>query len=548
MKRFLTIFAVLLTCITAKSQHVDDQLARKVAEKYYDRETNDSIKVSHRALASKSTGEKLKVKRNFTKMFNGQVSYYINNIEGGGWVIVSADKKTGPVLAYSEFGYYNPDSLPDAIFDWMAQYDTIIEKSRLKDTVIEKKVEKWNKYENEKYSRLKSGSSTQVGPLIETTWHQLPPYNDAINKFSTYNTGCCIPYNTRCYAGCSSIAISQIVNYWGFSKGDNADFEFWNMPNSLNYLSPQIEKDATCYMIKTIGTERLHSDYCYQGYVTTSTLDRTASAFQELGYSAGVYYGMQGVYDIIKSSIDAKCPVDYRYRGEHEFICDGYNSSTGKLHFNMGWNNQYNALWWNIDELTDTSHFDYTNLSKHNFFSSIHPIIEATQELKGITLNNGDNKTYQTDISLIANTLILNLGAKCQLIAGGAVCLEPGFWAKPGSRLTAKAYSKDVLYYASLKSARINDSSSEPTEISDISKNNSDIIVFPNPATDKLNIETSTIGKCKYQMYDFIGNLILVGNFKSQMETISLKNYHPGPYVLKIFFNNKLYHFKIVHN
>jgi hypothetical protein len=42
-----------------------------------------------------------------------------------------------------------PPSLPDVISDWMAQYDTIIGIKRLKDTVIEKKVEQWNKYENE---------------------------------------------------------------------------------------------------------------------------------------------------------------------------------------------------------------------------------------------------------------------------------------------------------------------------------------------------------------------------------------------------------------
>jgi hypothetical protein len=77
---------------------------------------------------------------------------------------------TGPVLAYSEFGYYNPDSLPEVISDWMAQYDTVIEKRRLKDTVIVAKEEKWKKYEK-RSSRLKSSG---IGPnyLIKTTWHQ----------------------------------------------------------------------------------------------------------------------------------------------------------------------------------------------------------------------------------------------------------------------------------------------------------------------------------------------------------------------------------------
>lgn len=555
MKTIIILFILGLIISNTKAQDVDIQLATKVAENYFDRNVHNSIKDKYSHDIQRECGYKLKVKKSILKSYKGRPSYYINNMEGGGWVLVSANKKVGPILAYSEFGSYDLDNLPEVISDWMAQFDNIIEKRRLKDTIIVKKVEKWRKYEED--NMLKSGG---IFPdyLIKTKWHQAYPYNNAITDSSERMDGY-LPAGTKCMAGCSSIAISQIVNYWGFSQGDLADFEFWNMPNSFvtEYGTPigsKTQKDATSYMIKVIGTDKLHSSYCDGGGVATFA-NNTEDAFQKIGYDSGVYYDRSWPwltgYDYwlkkLTDCIDNHMPIDYRFNGKHEFICDGYDVG-GNLHFNLGRDDTYTCMWSDFEDLMvpDDPTADYRDIHKHNFFSGIHPIVESSKELINITLNNNDNKTWQVYFGLVAKSVIINSGAKGQFVAGSAVTLLPGFWAKPGSGLTVKAYLNDNLFYSTLKSAQINDNILNPAIPAGTNKMNG-VKVFPNPAFGEVTIQTSASGNGTFQLFDLSGKLTLSGSLNSLNTKIPLQNISSGQYVLKVVSDSNDFWFKIIH-
>lgn len=546
MKQVIIYFLLCLITIGVKAQEVDAQLARKVAENYFDRETHDSIKANHRLITGKGQREKLQVERIALKKFKEQPSYYINNLEGGGWVLVSADKKTGPVIAYSENGSYDTLTLPQVMKDWMAQYDTIIEKRRQLDTVFIEKEAKWKNLEKET-SRLKQ--AYQPGEyLVKSFWDQGWPYNSQVTH-STTECG-------TCPAGCVCIAVSQIVNYWGFAVGNKADYEFWHMPNVLG--SNQTEIIATAYMIKVIGDDKLESDYCDGGCqtshpVTTNIFSSTpgvGDVFDNLGYYPYTmeyhdcsWYTYNGWLDLIKGEIDAKRPVYYRYIGVHSFICDGYNDSNGNLHFNMGWGSYYKDAWYDYEDL-NIGGLDFTDMGKHACIVGILPDI-TTDKTLSTTLNSGDNKTWQVKNNMVATTVTINPGAKCQLVGGNSVSLQPGFWAKPGSSLTAKAYVKGPIL-GNYKSALASNNNNLVTTINKNVVETTKLTVFPNPSYGQVTLSAPLDGKGYYQLFDFNGKVLTSGTIVSKTTNIGLQNIPQGLYMLRVLYNNQYSLFQII--
>jgi hypothetical protein len=97
----------------------------------------------------------------------------------------------------------------------------------------------------------------------------------------------------------------------------------------------------------------------------------------------------------------------------------------------------------------------------------------------------------------------------------------------------------------------------QPYEISVVTgtKEASDITleiqVYPNPATDfiKLIVLNYEIDNLKYQLYDDSGNLLNYDKVEGDEKSISMGNYSPGIYFLKVIQGNKMLKtFKIIKN
>ena len=48
---------------------------------------------------------------------------FVFNVEGGGFVVVSGDDRTRPVLAYSESGSFESSDMPEALTGWLSLYE-----------------------------------------------------------------------------------------------------------------------------------------------------------------------------------------------------------------------------------------------------------------------------------------------------------------------------------------------------------------------------------------------------------------------------------------
>jgi len=61
------------------------------------------------------------------------------------------------------------------------------------------------------------------------------------------------------------------------------------------------------------------------------------------------------------------------------------------------------------------------------------------------------------------------------------------------------------------------------------------INVFPNPTTDYINIECSEFEELNYQLYTLNGVLVSLGEISKIESTISLVNYNPSIFILKLY-------------
>ena len=116
--------------------------------------------------------------------------YYVFNLDDNeGFVIASGDYRAYPVLAYSDSGSMNLDSLPDNVKYWLGFYEAQIKA--LKDTETTG-------------ARPRRLPSKVVEPMLTTKWNQGIPYN----------LSCPVNQNgRRCLTGCVATAMAQVMFY-----------------------------------------------------------------------------------------------------------------------------------------------------------------------------------------------------------------------------------------------------------------------------------------------------------------------------------------------
>lgn len=273
--------------------------------------------------------------------------YYIYNIgENNGFIIVSGDKNSYPVLAYSDEGKIDKDNIPDNMKIWLQDCKIEIRSSRYS----EKKQSAAIKEELEALlssgagSRASYGRKIVVSPLLgKIKWNQSPYYN----KYCPRNTP----------VGCVATATCQIMKYWSYpASGEGShsyihrrygkqsfDFNYkinWDkMPEHLlRYSNEDIAR--LCYGV-AVG---LNMDFGPRGsgtmqYYVPELLQKHYKYPESVRNIYRGKYSYKEWVDIIRNELDNKRPVQYAGHGDgggHSFVCDGYDN-LGYFHINWGW-------------------------------------------------------------------------------------------------------------------------------------------------------------------------------------------------------------------
>ncbi len=199
-----------------------------------------------------STQTKLKIEEIKVKSieiindYNKEVAVYSVNIEPIGFVLVSANTRNVPIIAFSDDNLFIfDDNSPDGLKSWLAE-------SILLGDELEKMEKPTIEIQNQ-WADLGIGSrsapgdeeiiydagivTNQYGPLLQTKWGQGDGYND----FTPY-MGCTLYTNGNAPTGCVATAAAQIMKYhqWPIS------YSWSQMPNIGGVVT-------TSHLMKDIG-------------------------------------------------------------------------------------------------------------------------------------------------------------------------------------------------------------------------------------------------------------------------------------------------------
>lgn len=277
-------------------------------------------------------------------------SYYVCNIKNGGFVVVSGDDRFKEVLGYSMDGTFTSYAeLPDGLQYWLSFL------SKEMTAAIE------NGYERtaSATSMTAINAEQSVEPLLTTKWNQTAPFNNKIGGYMT---------------GCVATGMAQVMKYWGYpEKGIgshqgayapnySADFgsTTYDWKNMLNEYGTGWESPQE---IDAVATLMLHCGVSVdmQWSTTSSAAVSAASGYaltHYFGYNKNIYaenrdYVSLGQWKaLLIDQLQTGHPICYSGMGElhgqkmgHYFICDGYDATTGKFHFNWGWSGLYDGYY-----------------------------------------------------------------------------------------------------------------------------------------------------------------------------------------------------------
>ncbi len=320
MKLAAVLCCTMTTTIVANAQQITEQQAKERALQFL----TDGGKAKSRSAAA--TGKLLK--KTCVEVDN----LYAYNLDGGGFVIVSGDERTIPVLGYSDKGQIDWQHMPENMRAWLNSYAETI--SALGDANLSRGVQT-------------RGVRQVVAPLLTTKWGQYDPYWIYCPEFE----------KGRALTGCVATAMAQVMNHHRWPEAACEKIPAYKYPYNRDTLSldelPQ--RIFNWDLMKTDMTEVAHlMRYCGQSVLMaysdgTSATDGAfiADALRlYFDYDQGLYYANRTMYGIeeweqlIYDELAAGRPVAYCGQagtgGGHCFVCDGYDDN-GLFHINWGW-------------------------------------------------------------------------------------------------------------------------------------------------------------------------------------------------------------------
>lgn len=431
MKKIIFLFALITIELISFSQNCNINDAEKVALNT----------ISERFSALNTKGESYRIKSASTEYYGNEPTFYVFNLSPTGFIVVSAQKNTVPVLAFSTSSEFDYESYNPAAQNWLENYSKQIyyniEKKILATETISAE---WDRLSNNPQSfKSKNGIKT-VAPLLKTTWNQGRFYNTHCPDDPAGSDG-------HAVTGCVATALGQLINYFRYPNSGTGSYGYehptygWLEVNfaEQNYNYDQMPTKPTDYnddiarLIYNIGVS-VDMNYGPQGsgmnnhkgaYTLYTYFDYDPSTTYLFRDSLPLDFDWNGT---LVQHLDQNIPLyyagwsDYEYIMGHAFIFDGYSDQT-HYHINWGWGGSMDGYFY-IEDLTPGSS-DFTLL--HEVIVNAVPTqapqyCSGTKELSATegTIEDGSGPLnyYQNDMEcawLISSTDSIN-GIKFEFV------------------------------------------------------------------------------------------------------------------------------------
>ena len=171
--------------------------------------------------------------------------YYVFNVgQEQGFVLISGDDRTDPVLGYSDEGSFCEEQMPENLRAWLEGYGR---QMKMLGTVGD---------QTEARSRVRKASllRTSISPLLKTRWDQYAPYNDQCPYVNGTD-------GERTVTGCVATALAQLMYYYQQPAQTTADIPGYTT-EKLKLTMPTIASGTTLQWGNMLET--------YTGSYTTS--------------------------------------------------------------------------------------------------------------------------------------------------------------------------------------------------------------------------------------------------------------------------------------
>ena len=365
MKKFFVILT-LFVATTVLAGPVSKEQARQLAA--------DFVKTRPAAAASKAAGnvtQQADALSLVTLSQNRQEAmaapFYIFNIgERQGFVIISGDDRTAPVLGYSDEGCIDPERMPENLRYWLDDYAQQLKTlAQMDDTQAQNCLRA--------PSRAAVKTRNSIAPLITTKWDQATPYWNECPQFM--NSDDEADGYELAYTGCVATAMSQIMYFhkqpaqtlaeipaYTFTYGDgNYNYVTVNM-NALPVTTLDWAHMRETYTgaEDEVYTDAVATLMLYAGCSVKMQYGRNSSGaytddipkgFRYFGYGSKIAfrndYTQQAWEDLVYSELAAGRPMIYNGTagsgGGHSFICDGFEYGE-YFHINWGWGGMGNGF------------------------------------------------------------------------------------------------------------------------------------------------------------------------------------------------------------
>lgn len=408
MKTFIQFILVNLLFIGAShASEVSLSDAKTVAQNFY--RQNSTKAVSNITLAFTGYG------------IDGIPDYYIFNInDNDGFVIVTADYGSIPILAYNSTGHFVTYNLSPEFSSWMSQYAKSIDYIRANNLQPDMDINtEWNAYTqgfpNTGHRRIEGA----VLPLTNIIWNQSPNFNALCPGGSV--TGCC------------ATAMAQVMKYWNYPLHGLLENTYnENKPQySFNYgiVSRNFYTDTFKWasMSDTVNGPNLavarlmydcgiaiDMNYAPGGSnaeVITgddSVCNQTAY-IKFFGYNRHTIHGLYrskftdtAWITMLENELNNHRLVQYAGGGDigHTWVCEGYNTNT-QFYMNWGWGSADNG-YFTLNNLNPGGH-DFDSLEE--MVIGIEPPAASAQFISDINSVHTGGTIKFTDESVTLTTI-----------------------------------------------------------------------------------------------------------------------------------------------
>lgn len=343
MKRLHFTITVLLLVITAWAAPVSRQQAQQQAEAF----------LSNRGATLKGN-LKMTVKRVRPSVSGDAAYYYVFNADNQkGFVVVSGDDRTAPILGYADSGEITEEAMPANMRAWLEGY---AEQMKWMDE---------HGYNNTatRHAQARRAIRNPISPLLTTKWNQDAPYNLLCPTYNGEQTA----------TGCVATAMAQMMyyhqmpakttkqipayrtetNYLSIAAIPVTTFDWANMKDTYARSTDQTNaaNKAVATLMKCVGAA-VKMDYNLSsdgGSGASSTAIPTA-LINYFGYDKDIKQADRNDYtyaewvDMIYNEL-SRGPVVYcgqSMGGGHAFVCDGY-AEDDFFHINWGWGGSSNG-------------------------------------------------------------------------------------------------------------------------------------------------------------------------------------------------------------